>query len=70
MPPRLTLKPGQKGTKKLLAQAGDRLIGVGYHYDGQRQKRLKTVELVGEEIDWTPPPKRPAGETIVAIRVA
>ena len=41
---RLHLKPGQKGTKQLLAQYGDRLICVRYRYDAQRKKRFKTVE--------------------------
>ena len=30
---RLHLRPGQKGTKQLLAQYGDRLISVRYRYD-------------------------------------
>src|SRR5712692_8255094 len=38
---RLHLKPGQKGTKQLLAQYGDRLICVRYRYDSQRKKRFK-----------------------------
>ena len=38
---RLHLKPGQKGTKQLLSQYGDRLICVRYRYDVQRKKRLK-----------------------------
>ena len=46
---RLHLKPGQKGTKQLLAQYGDRLICVRYRYDAQRKKRFKTVELVVAE---------------------
>jgi len=46
---RLHLKPGQKGTKQLLAQYGDRLICVRYRYDVQRKKRLKTVELLVAE---------------------
>ena len=52
---RLHLKPGQKGTKQLLAQYGDRLICVRYRYDAQRKKRFKTVELVVAERDWEPP---------------
>ena len=53
-PVRLHLKPGQKGTKQLLAQYGDRLICVRYRYDVQRKKRLKTVELLVAERDWQP----------------
>ena len=43
---RLHLKPGQKGTKQLLAQYGDRLTCARYRYDAQRKQRFKTVELL------------------------
>jgi hypothetical protein len=65
---RLHLKPGQKGTKQLLAQYGDRLICVRYRYDAQRKKRFKTVELVVAEHDWEPPRRPP--DQIVGLRVA
>ena len=52
---RLKLKPGQKGTKKLLAEHGDALVCVRYRYDEARRKRIKTIELVVEESDWHPP---------------
>ena len=61
---------GQKGTKQLLAQYGDRLICVRYRYDAQRKKRLKTVELLVAERDWEPPPPRFAHDQIVGLRVA
>ena len=67
---RLHLKPGQKGTKQLLAQYGDRLICVRYRYDAQRKKRFKTVELLVAERDWEPPRPRFAPDQIVGIRVA
>ncbi|HEU4367748.1 MAG TPA: hypothetical protein VFV05_05895 [Methylomirabilota bacterium] len=67
---RLHLKPGQKGTKQLLAQYGDRLICVRDRYDAQRKKRLKTVELVVAERDWEPPRPAFADDQIVALRVA
>jgi hypothetical protein len=38
-PVRLHLKPGQEGTKRLLAQYGDSLICVRYRYDAQRNRR-------------------------------
>ena len=66
---RLHLKPGQKGTKQLLAQYGDRLICVRYRYDAQRKKRFKTVELLVAERDWEPRP-RFADDQIVGLRVA
>jgi hypothetical protein len=36
---RLHLKPGQKGTKQLLAQYGARLVCVRYRYDAEQKKR-------------------------------
>ena len=41
-----TLKPGQKGTKDLLARYGASLLWVRYRYDDDTRERLKTVELV------------------------
>jgi hypothetical protein len=67
---RLHLKPGQKGTKQLLAEYGDRLICVRYRYDAQRKKRFKTVELLVAERDWEPPRPRFAHDQIVGLRVA
>jgi hypothetical protein len=66
---RLHLKPGQKGTKQLMAEYGDRLICVRYRYDPERKKRLKTVELVVSERDWAPPPPRFRPHTIVSLHV-
>ncbi|MEE8524314.1 MAG: hypothetical protein V3T72_10320 [Thermoanaerobaculia bacterium] len=48
-----TLKPGQKGTKDLLARYGPSLLCVRYRYDEvplrrRPRERLKTVELVVE----------------------
>jgi len=65
----LHLKPGQKGTKQLLTQYGDRLVCVRYRYDAQRKKRFKTVELITAEREWEPPPPRFAASAIVGVRV-
>ncbi|MGC8801922.1 MAG: hypothetical protein C0184_10215 [Chloroflexus aggregans] len=51
---RLKLKPGQRGTKKLQALYGDRLICVRYRYDAENGRRLKTIELIVEEKAWMP----------------
>jgi hypothetical protein len=67
---RLHLKPGQKGTKQLLAQYGDRLVCVRYRYDTQQRKRFKTVEIIVAERDWEPPRPHFAHHQIVALRVA
>src|SRR5476651_2730552 len=53
---RLTLKPGQYGTKSLVKKYGDDLICVRFRYDAKSQQRIKTVELVIERSPWTPPP--------------
>lgn len=66
---RLKLKPGQRGTKKLLAHFGDRLVCVRYRYDEEQKKRFKTVELIVEAIDWEPKARRMAGDTLVRVRV-
>lgn len=50
----LTLQPGDRGTKKLASEYGDKLVCVRYRYDAARKKRLKTVEIVVEEVPWTP----------------
>lgn len=49
---RLTLRPGQRGTRRLCDEYGDRLVCVRYRYDEARGVRLKTVELVVDERPW------------------
>ncbi len=69
MKTRLNLKPGQRGTKKLVAQYGERLICVRYRYDEKRKKRVKTVELIIEETDWEPLKDHIAADSIVSIHI-
>ena len=54
METRLSLLPGQNGTKKLVTQYGERLVCVRYRYDAQRKVRYKTVELIVETAPWAP----------------
>ncbi len=54
MQTKLTLTPGQKGTKKLLQQYGDQLVCIRYRYNSELKKRFKTVELIIEEAPWLP----------------
>jgi hypothetical protein len=56
MEARSTMRPGQKGTKKLVARFGDRLLFVRYRYDAEPKRHFTTVQLIVEEADWTPPP--------------
>jgi hypothetical protein len=48
------LKPGQKGTRRLVERYGNALLCVRYRYDEKRGVRLKTVEIVVEEKSCTP----------------
>ncbi len=43
------LKPGQKGTRRLVEKYGESLLCVRYRYDEKRGVRLKTVEIIVEE---------------------
>jgi hypothetical protein len=49
------VKPGQKGSKRLVEQYGDKLLCVRYRYDENRKVRMKTVEIIVEERSWQPP---------------
>ncbi len=49
-----TLRPGQKGTKRLAKKYGDRLVCVRYEYDEQTGRRFTTVELIEEGTDRQP----------------
>jgi hypothetical protein len=67
---RLTLRPGQNGTKKLQQKYGGRLLAVRYRYDEARRLRFKTVELVEEQLPWIPDLPRdadPAQPVLVRI---
>lgn len=66
---RLKLKPGQKGTRKLLGQYGDALVCVRYRYDKASYTRVKTVELIVEKTAWQPPASEFADNELVAIKI-
>jgi hypothetical protein len=53
---RLILRPGSRGTRKLLAQFSKRLVCVRYRYDERLKRRCKTAELIVDEIAWEPKP--------------
>lgn len=40
------LKPGQKGTHRLVEEFGERLLCVRYRYDEITGERLKTAEII------------------------
>jgi hypothetical protein len=52
----LKLNPDLR-VQKIIATICDRLLCVRYRYDKQRNKRLKTVEIIIEETEWYPEKK-------------
>lgn len=69
MKTRLILKPGKKGTKRLVEKYGDDLLCVRFRYDAELRQRIKTIELIIERTDWTPPPPKFSSNTIVALQI-
>jgi hypothetical protein len=66
---RLTLRTGQRGTRRLMAEYGDRLVCGRYRDDAERQKRVKTVEIMLEETAWKPEPQKRVGHVVVGVRI-
>jgi hypothetical protein len=64
------LLPQQDGTKKLVAQYGDRLVCVRYRYDPKQQRKITTVEVVVDDRPWTPDSKRIHPNKRLALQVA
>jgi len=63
------LKPGQRGTKSLANKYGDALLCVRFRYDAKLRQRLKTVELIVERLEWTPPEPQYTADTLVPLRI-
>lgn len=66
---RLSLKPGQRGTKTLTEQYGKDLVCIRFRYDAKTRQRLKTVELIIERMPWSPPPSPYSAETLLPLRI-
>ena len=66
MKTRLVLRPGQKGTRKLVTLYGRKLVCVRYRYDETLGRRWKTAEIIVEEATWAPKPPRPG--TLVNVK--
>lgn len=69
MKTRVNLKPGQKGTKRLVEQYGDALICVRYRYDAKTNKQYKTAEIIVSESEWTPPPAKYPDSALVPLKI-
>jgi len=65
---RKTLRPGQRGTKKLLKVHGADLVCVRYRYDERAGQRLKTIEIVIGRARWRPP-RRVPNDALVSVKV-
>jgi len=63
------IKPGQKGTRKMTEQYGDRMRCVRYIYDDKNQIKLKTIEIIIEKNPWHKDTKRISGNKLVSIKV-
>jgi hypothetical protein len=66
---RRKLQPGQAGTRKLLAEDGEKLVCVRYRYDAANKRRIKTVELIIEETPWEPRQTKIVSKEITHLRI-
>ena len=62
------LKPGQRGTLRLVETYGEKLLCVRYRYDEKRGVKLKTVEIIVDEKPLRHP--RYNDDDVVPISVA
>jgi hypothetical protein len=69
---RLSLRPGENGSRKLQAKHSEQLRAMRHRHDATGQRRRKTVELVEEELPWNAAAIHPwrALNTEMLIRVA
>jgi hypothetical protein len=61
--------PGDRGTKRLVAQYGDRFVCLRYIYDAASGRRRRTIELLLEDEDWTPQKSGMHPDQLVGVRV-
>jgi len=68
---RLTLRPGKAGTKRLLARYGERLVCVRYRYDEKTGRRVKTAELIVQDVSWSGRARKPRRNEhdLVGVRI-
>jgi hypothetical protein len=66
---RLTLRPGDPGTKRHLEQFGEKLVAVRYRYDEAKSRRYTTVEIIVDDRPWTPEKHFSDPDRLVGLRV-
>ena len=69
MKAKVTLKPGQNGTKKYVTEYGHTLVCVRYRYDAQKRKKYKTVEIIVSELDWDPPQAKYPDGALLGLKI-
>jgi len=69
MTARRKIKPGQAGSRKLLAEYGEKLVCVRYRDDAANKRRIKTVELIIAEAPWEPNPQKIPLNKIMHLRI-
>ncbi len=67
--PRLTLRPGDPGTKRYTREYPDTLVAVRYRYDERTWRRYTTVELIVDESPWVPEKNVRDPMRLVGLRV-
>ena len=63
------VKPGLKGTKRLVEQYGDKLVCVRYRDDFKNQRKIKTIELIIDERPLSENQSRIPANKIVQLKV-
>ena len=66
---RLTLRPGDPGTKRLTEEYRDKLIAVRYRYDEGNGRRYTTVELIVDDSPWVPERRFSHPDRQVGLRI-
>jgi hypothetical protein len=66
---RLTLRPGDPGTKRHVEQFGKQLVAVRYRYDEAKLRRYTTVEIIVDDRPWRPEQRFSDPDRLVGLRV-
>jgi hypothetical protein len=63
------INPGMKGTKNLVERYGDNLVCVRYRNDYERQRKIKTIELIIDERPLSNNPSKIPMNKIMQLKV-
>jgi hypothetical protein len=65
-----TRKPGQPGTKALVARYGERFRSLRYVYDREARRKYREIILLDSGEPWDPGPPDPGPEDEVGVAIA